>query len=64
MKPEIDADAILDKLAAGKKDDREKTSLYLSRGLYERFKQVCSDVSPSQVIEELMRLFLESKRKK
>ena len=63
MKPEIDAKAILEKLAAGKKDDREKTSLYLSRSLYERFKLACSDVSPSQVMEELMRLFLDSKRR-
>jgi hypothetical protein len=39
--------------------DRERTSLYLSKSIMEEFKVYCGDISPSRVMEELMREFVE-----
>jgi hypothetical protein len=55
----IDGKAILDKLA-NQVTDRKKVSLYLSESLYEDFKKKCGKGLASQVMEELMKQFLES----
>ena len=39
--------------------DRMSMSLYLSKSVYEKFKQSCEEIPPSKVIEELMREFVE-----
>ena len=44
--------------------DRDRTSLYLSRSVYEEFKKKCDPVSPSQVLEELMIAFNKTAHKK
>ncbi len=54
----IDANRILEKHRT--KDDREKTSLYLSKSLYERFKKACGTAPVSRVIEDLMQSFLDN----
>lgn len=41
--------------------DRERTSLYLSKSLMESFKEACGGISPSRVMEDLMRDFVEIK---
>ena len=58
----IDAKAIKDKLRA-KESDRKKLSFYLSGSLYEQFKRACDDLPASQVLEELMRAFVDSGKK-
>lgn len=60
--PKINAKSILRKLESNKKG-RKKLSFYLSVSLYEDFKEACDKVPASQVIEELMRLFVESSKK-
>ena len=45
------------------KNDRTKVSLYLSEKLFADFKRCCADVSASQVMEELMREFVEDRIK-
>lgn len=42
-----------------KHTDRDKTSLFLSKSLFKRFKIACGNASPSKVIEELMEDFIE-----
>lgn len=47
---------ILNKMKEG--HDREKTSLFLSKRLYNEFAHHCDGVSPSKVIEALMADFI------
>lgn len=58
----IDAKAIKDKIRS-RESDRKKLSFYLSGSLYEEFKNACDDLPASQVLEELMRAFIESSPK-
>ena len=61
-RPKIDGRAILKKLA-DERHDRKKTSLYISARLFDEFKTACGEEdSPSTVLEELMRGFVESMR--
>jgi hypothetical protein len=60
----IDGKEILEKLSVGRKNDREKTSMYLSKAIYEAFKKACGDVPTSQVVEELMQQFVDSLKRK
>jgi len=60
----INANHILFRLAAAKKNDRDKVTLYLSKSLYTDFKSICGDLPASLVIEELLKEFLESVQKK
>ena len=62
MRSKLDGKQILKKLSV--KSDRNRTTLYLSKSLYEDFKKHCDDVTPSQVIEELMRQFIATTPKK
>lgn len=39
--------------------DRARMSLYLSQTIFQEFKRACGDVSPSRVMEELMKEFVE-----
>lgn len=41
-------------------DDRAKVSLYLSRSVFEKFKKSCRSSSASKVMEDLMKMFLDS----
>ena len=58
----VDGKQLLKKLKSDK-SDRGKVNMYLSKGLYEDFKKCCGDVPASQVMEELMRQFIESVKK-
>jgi hypothetical protein len=44
--------------------DRIRMSLYLSSSVFSDFKDTCGELSPSRVIEELMKEFIESNQKK
>jgi hypothetical protein len=61
----IDGKALVKKLATGKKSDREKTSLYLSKSIYKNFKKVCegNGIAASKVLEDLISQFIESIKK-
>jgi hypothetical protein len=39
--------------------DRASITLYLSQSTYQDFKAVCGDISPSRVLEELMKEFVQ-----
>jgi hypothetical protein len=43
--------------------DRTRMSVYLSQSIFNDFKQACGNVSPSRVLEELMREFVEDLKK-
>ena len=53
----INAKSIIEKLET--EDDREKTSFYLSKRIYNQFKKACGKAPASKVVEELMKQFLE-----
>lgn len=57
----MDAKKTIEKLRG--ESDRARVSLYLSQSIFADFREVCGDVSPSKVIEELMREFVEDARK-
>ncbi len=40
--------------------DRRKISLYLSEGLYKEFRETCGDKPASQVLEILMKKFIDT----
>lgn len=54
----VDSQKLLKRLK-DQKSDRQKITLYLSRELYEELKKKGGDIAPSQIIEELIRDFLE-----
>lgn len=54
----INSKSIISKLEL--EDDRKKVSLYLSERLYSKFQEKCGKAPASRVMEELMRLFIES----
>lgn len=54
----IDAKSIIKKIKQ-EEEDRTKTSLYLSKKLYEEFKKKCGDLPTSRVLEELIRQFVD-----
>lgn len=56
----IDAKKTMEKLRG--EADRSNKTLYLSRMLFAEFESFCGDISPSKVIEELMREFIESSK--
>ena len=49
--------AILKRLEE-KKNDRQATTLYLSKRLVDQFREACKPHSASEVLEELMRDFI------
>lgn len=57
---------VIEGLKTREKSDRERISLYLSRGLYDQFRALCSrdEVSPAKVMEEFMRQALQEGKKK
>lgn len=61
MAKKSSADALIAQ-SAKDKGDREKTSLYLSKSLYEAFKKKCGKAAASRVLEELIREFIHPKR--
>jgi GTP cyclohydrolase FolE2 len=58
------ADAVI-QAVKGRKSDRERITLYLSRELYERLQKICEkqDVAASGVVEKLIQDFVESTEK-
>lgn len=62
----INGKEILERLAEANQNDRGKTTLYLSKKVYQDFKKVCEDseVPTSQVLEELMKQFVEGVKRK
>ena len=59
----VDAKAIKENVRS-KESDRKKLSFYLSGSLYEQFKIACDELPASQVLEELMRAFISSGKKR
>ena len=53
---------VFDKLAKAKDRERRSVTIYLSRPLFEEFRELCEDrdVSASKVIEQLVRDLVES----
>lgn len=39
--------------------DRNSTTVYVSLSILEEFKGLCGEISPSRVLEELMREFID-----
>ncbi|OFZ79327.1 MAG: hypothetical protein A2583_00835 [Bdellovibrionales bacterium RIFOXYD1_FULL_53_11] len=60
----INGNEILERLAAARMQDRDKTTLYLSKGLYSEFKRICGQIPASTVMEELMKEFIRSTPKR
>jgi hypothetical protein len=60
MKLTIDGNEILKDLA--KKPDRKRRTFYVSESLYKDFQKECEETPPSQVVEALMRIFVDSRR--
>jgi hypothetical protein len=60
MESKIDGKQILKDLE--KKGERAKVSFYLSKDLYDEFKEACGNVAASQVLQRLMEQFVESVR--
>lgn len=60
MKTKIDGRQILKKLDV--KSDRGRTTFYISKSVYKEFRKQCGNVTPSLVLEELMKQFIESTR--
>ena len=58
----VDRDDVLSRVRH--KEKKQQVMLYLPAELYGRFKQACKGVVLSQVIEELIKLFLEQRDKK
>lgn len=58
MRKKVNGKTILKRLREA--DDRAKVSLYLSKKVFNDFKEACSDVSASKVMEELMTEFIIS----
>jgi hypothetical protein len=58
---QVNAKDILKRL---KKEDRIRRSFYISESIYDDFQRACGDVAVSQVVEELMRQFVESAKDK
>ena len=59
----VEGKKILQKLFK-EKSDRQKVTVYLSRSVFDEFKKSCGDIAASQVIEELMRQFNDSVKRK
>lgn len=53
----MDAKKTIEKLRG--ETDRIRVSLYLSQSILTEFKEACGDVSPSRVMEELMKEFVQ-----
>jgi hypothetical protein len=53
----MDAKKTIEKLRG--EADRTRLSLYISQAIYADFKKACGQLSPSKVVEELMREFVE-----
>lgn len=54
----INRKELLNRLKAEGKD-KKKVTFYLSEGLYKEFQKACDGVPASQVIEEVMRAFID-----
>jgi hypothetical protein len=57
----MDAKKTIEKLRG--ETDRARVSLYLSQSILNEFKEACSGISPSKVMEELMKDFIASDKK-
>lgn len=58
----VDSQKLIKRLKE-QKTDRQRITLYLSRNLYEDLKKSSQGVAPSQVIEELIKEFLQGLEK-
>lgn len=57
----IKATDILESIKKREGSGRKPVNMYLSAALWEKFQGACDDVSPSKVIEILIKQFLDSK---
>lgn len=56
----MDAKKVMERLKG--EADRKSMTLYLSESVFSEFKTKCGKVSPSKVLEELMKDFIESSK--
>ena len=54
----ISANNILTKLRG--ESDRQRITLYMSKGIFEAFRKKCKDIAASKVLEEMMKDFVSS----
>jgi hypothetical protein len=57
---EINADLILVELTK-EESSKKKTNIYVDETVWEDFKKTCGSIPPSNVLERLMKLFIQSK---
>ena len=57
----MDAKKTIEKLKG--EADRARMSLYLSQTIFNEFKTLCGEISPSRVMEELMKEFIKDSLK-
>jgi hypothetical protein len=58
----MDSKKTLEKLKG--ESDRLRVSLYLSQSILAEFKEACQGISPSKVMEELMKEFVQDAKSK
>ncbi len=59
----IDGSKILAKVKANK-SDRKNVTLYLSEAVYKKFQAACGELSASEVLEELLKEFIATSKKR
>ena len=59
----MDANETIKKLLLKGESAKGKFNLYLNKESFKEFRKACYPLAPSKVIDELIREFLESKKK-
>lgn len=61
----IDPEKLVESLKREKeKSSRGRVTLYLDKDLMATFKKLCAPIAPSKVVEEFVRQFVNSSKKK
>lgn len=60
----VDAKKIKEKVRLKGETNKTRVGMYLDKELYKEFQKECVGLSISQTVEELMREFIESAKKK
>lgn len=56
----INAKKLIDKLKTPKKPKAKSLTLYIDSDLFKEFKKACDEVSPSKVVAQMMKEFIDS----
>lgn len=60
----IDPEKLVESLKKKAKKNRGRVTLYLDKDLMATFKKLCAPIAPSKVVEEFVRQFVNSSKKK